>query len=130
MPPVIKTQWSMNPFVACSTSKVKPTTSLLSVDPEVTVKRDAQDVIAFTCEAKSSRGEIAAENAGSFGFKANASFVATWYIRERRERKSAWILVRSGSDSEEGELEIFSRASKDAWQSSETALSLSSHSTL
>jgi hypothetical protein len=64
-PSVIKTQWSTNPLVACNTSEVKPTTSVLSVDPKVVVKRDAQDVIAFICLTRSSRGEIAAENVGS-----------------------------------------------------------------
>lgn len=77
-PPVIKTQWSTNPFVAWQTSKVKPATSVLSVDPKPVVKRDAQDVMAFTCLTRSSRGEIAAEKFGSAGFKANASFVAMW----------------------------------------------------
>lgn len=127
-PPVIRTQWSMNPIVACNTSEVKSITSVLSVDPKVVVKRDAQDVRAFTCLTRSSRGEIAAENAGSFGFKANASFVVMWEIKESRESKSAWIFARSGSAAGEGELEIFSRTSREAWQSSEVALSLSSHS--
>ena len=68
----------MNPFVACSTSKVKPATSVLSVDPKVVVKRDAQDAMAFTWLTRSSREEIAAENVGSVGFKVNASFVAAW----------------------------------------------------
>lgn len=77
-PSVIRMQLSMNPFVACRTSEVKPTTSVLSVDPKVVVKRDVQDVRAFTCLTSSSRGEIAAENVGSFGFKANASFVVMW----------------------------------------------------
>lgn len=77
-PSAIKTQWSTNPFVACKTSEVKPITSVLSVDPKAVVKRDAQDVIAFICLMRSSRGGIAAENAGSVGFKANASFVAMW----------------------------------------------------
>ena len=75
---VIKAQWSTNLLIACNTSEVKPTTSVLSVDPKVVVKRDAQDVIAFICLTRSSRGEIAAENVGSAGFKANASFVAIW----------------------------------------------------
>lgn len=92
------------------------------------MKRDAQDVRAFTCLTRSSRGEIAAENAGSFGFKANASFVVMWEIKESRESKSAWIFARSGSAAGEGELEIFSRTSREARQSSEVALSLSSHS--
>lgn len=74
----IKMQWSTNPLVACSTSKVRPTTSVLSVDPKVVVKREAQVVIAFMCLVRSSRGEIAAENVGSVGFKANASFVMIW----------------------------------------------------
>lgn len=86
---VIKTQWSMNPFIACNTSEVKSTTSVLSVDPKVAVKRDAQDVRAFTCLTRSSRGEIAAANAGSFGFKTNASFVTLWETKENRESKSA-----------------------------------------
>ena len=68
----------MNPLVACNTSEVKPTTSVLSVDPKVVVKRDVQDVRAVTCLTRSSRGEIAAENVGSFGFKTNASFVVVW----------------------------------------------------
>ena len=127
--PVIKTQWSTNPFIACNTSEVKSTTSVLSVDPKVVVKRDAQDVRAFTCLTKSSRGEIAAENVGSSGFKANASFVTMWESRKRRESKSAWILARSGSDADEDEPERFLRTSREARQSSEAALSLSSHST-
>ena len=77
-PSVIRMQLSMNPLVACNTSEVKPTTSVLSVDPKVVVKRDVQDVRAFRCSTRSSRGEIAAENVGSFGFKANASFVVVW----------------------------------------------------
>jgi len=125
---VIRTQWSINPLVACNTSEVKPTTSVLSVDPEV-VKREVQDVRAFTCLTRSSRGEIAAENVGSFGFKANASFVAMWWIKESRENKSAWSLARSGLDAGGGELEIFLRTLRETWQSSEAALSLSSHST-
>ena len=77
-PSVIKTQWSRNPLVACSTSEVKSMTSVLSVEPKVVVKRDVQDVMAFMCLTRSSRGENAAGNAGSVGFKANASFVAMW----------------------------------------------------
>ena len=77
-PSVIKTQLSTNPLVACNTSKVRPTTSVLRVDPKVVVKRDAQDVIAFRCLTRSSRGETAAKKVGSVGFKANASFVAMW----------------------------------------------------
>jgi hypothetical protein len=77
-PSVIKAQCSTKFLIACNTSEVKPTTSVLSVDPKVVVKRDAQDVIAFICLTRSSRGEIAAENAGSDGFKANASFVVMW----------------------------------------------------
>lgn len=78
IPSVIKTQWSTNPLVACNTSEVKPITSTLSVDPKVVVKRDAQDVIAFICLTRSPRGGIAAENVGSTGFKAKASFVMMW----------------------------------------------------
>lgn len=92
------------------------------------MKRYAQDVTAFTCLTRSSRGEIAAENAGSVGFKANASFVMMWWIKESKESRSAWILVRSGSDADEGGPEISSKTSREAWQSSEAALSLSSHS--
>lgn len=71
-------QLSTNAFVAWTTSKVKPTTSVLRVDPKVMVTRDAQEVIAFTWLMRSSRGEIAAENSGSVGFRANASLVTTW----------------------------------------------------
>ena len=74
----IKAQWSTNLLIACNTSEVKPTTSVLSANPKVVVKRDAQDVIAFICLTRSSRGEIAAGNVGSAGFKANASFVVIW----------------------------------------------------
>jgi len=77
-PSVIKAQWSRNLLIACNTSEVKSTTSVLSVDPKVVVKRDVQDVIAFICLMMSSRGEIAAETVGSAGFKANASFVVIW----------------------------------------------------
>lgn len=77
-PLVIRTQWSTNPLVACKMSEVKPKASVLSVDPKVAVKRDVQEVSAFTCLTRSSRGEIAAENVGSFGFKASASFVVMW----------------------------------------------------
>lgn len=78
------------------------------------MKRDAQEAAAFICLTRSSKGEIAAENVGCSGFRANASFVAMWWMRESRERKSVWILARSGSDAEEGELDIFWRALEDA----------------
>ena len=49
-------------------------------------------------------------------------------MRESSERKSACILAKSGSEAEEGELEIPSRIARDDWQSSDAALSLNSQS--